>query len=127
MTEPEALVRAYLDAMERRDLAAAAAMLGEGFEMSFPGTPPMRGLQELIDWAAPRYRFVKKSYVGFDVMEAPRAAAVVYARGALSGEWPDGAAFEGVRFIDRFEITGGKIVRQDVWNDIGEARGGVSR
>ena len=60
-------------------------------------------------------------------MEAPRAAAVVYARGALSGEWPDGAAFEGVRFIDRFEITGGKIVRQDVWNDIGEARGGVSR
>jgi len=49
-------------------------------------------------------------------------AAVVYTRGTLAGAWPDGAAFSGIRFIDRFEVTGGKITRQDVWNDIAEVR-----
>ncbi len=31
-------------------------------------------------------------------------------------------AFEGIRFIDRFEVTAGKITRQDVWNDIAEVK-----
>ena len=120
--DPVDVVRAYLAAMEARDLEAAAAMLGEGFTMTFPGAAPMTRLQELIDWAAPRYRFVKKTYEGFDAAQTPGDAAVVYARGTLAGEWPDGEAFAGIRFIDRFEIVGGLIVRQDVWNDIGEVR-----
>jgi len=32
----------------------------------------------------------------------------------------DGRPFEGIRFIDRFEIQDGLIVKQDVWNDMGE-------
>lgn len=121
LPDPAGIVRDFLAAMERRDLAAAEAMLGEGFEMRFPGTGPMHRLQELIDWAKPRYRFVKKTYDGFDAMQGDDVA-VVYCRGTLSGEWPDGTAFEGIRFIDRFEIAGGKIVKQDVWNDIAEVR-----
>ncbi|MGB1034547.1 MAG: 4-oxalocrotonate tautomerase, partial [Primorskyibacter sp.] len=46
----------------------------------------------------------------------------VYCRGTLSGEWPDGTAFDAIRFIDRFEIVGDKITKQDVWNDIAETR-----
>ncbi|WP_342747231.1 nuclear transport factor 2 family protein [Oceaniglobus roseus] len=112
-----ALVRRYLDAMEARDLATAKGFLAEGFTMRFPGTAPMTTLEELVAWSKPRYRFVRKTYDGFD-----DARVVVYCYGTLSGEWPDGTAFEGIRFIDRFEVAEGKLQRQDVWNDIAEVR-----
>jgi len=116
---PEALVRRYLAAMEARDLTAARALLGPGFEMVFPGGRRMTTLEELLAWAGPRYRFVHKSFERFD-----GAGVTVYAIGTLSGEWPDGTAFAGVRFIDRFETADGLITRQEVWNDLGEARRG---
>lgn len=116
------LVRGFLEAMEARDLARAQSMLGDGFAMQFPGVPPMHDLEELIAWAKPRYRFVKKTYEGFDVMQGPGAETLVYCRGTLSGEWSDGSVFGDIRFIDRFEVAGGKITRQDVWNDIAEAK-----
>ena len=122
LPDPALLVRDYLAAMEARDLDTAQAMLGEGFTMQFPGSPQMTTLAELIDWAKPRYRFVTKAYDGFDAMQGPMAAAIVYARGRLSGEWPDGTAFSNIRFIDRFEVTAGKITRQEVWNDIAETK-----
>ncbi len=42
--------------------------------------------------------------------------------GAGKGEWPDGAAFSGIRFIDRFTVAGGKLVDEMVWNDLAEVR-----
>lgn len=117
--DPAGLVAGFLAAMEARDLAAAQAMLAPGFTMHFPAAPPMHDLQELIAWAAPRYRFVRKSYTGFDTAIAG-GAPVVYARGTLAGAWPDGSEFSGIRFIDRFEIDGDLIARQEVWNDIAE-------
>jgi hypothetical protein len=74
---PEETVRAYLDAMERRDLAAAKGLLAPGFHMVFPGNK----------------RF---------------------------GELPDGTPYSGIRFIDRFTVRDGKLVDQNVWNDMGE-------
>jgi phenylpyruvate tautomerase PptA (4-oxalocrotonate tautomerase family)/limonene-1,2-epoxide hydrolase len=120
--DPLSLVQSFLSAMEARDIDAAQAMLGDGFTMNFPAAPSMDTLQELIDWAKPRYRFVKKTYEGYDAMQSAGDEAIVYCRGTLSGEWPDGEAFEGIRFIDRFEITNGKITRQDVWNDIADIK-----
>ena len=38
------------------------------------------------------------------------------------GILPDGTPFEGIRFIDRFEVRQGRLSRQDVWNDIAEVR-----
>lgn len=121
LPDPAEVVRQYLAAMEARDLPAAQAFLGDGFQMVFPGTAPMTTLAELIDWSKGRYRSVGKAYDGFDSLH-DGTVAVVYARGTLHGEWPDGRAFSGIRFIDRFEISGGKIVRQDVWNDLAEVR-----
>ena len=111
------VVHAYLAAMEARDLPAARAHLGDGFTMTFPGGITMQTLEELIAWSKPRYRFVKKTYDRFDAM-----GALVYCFGTLHGEWPDGTPFSGIRFIDRFELSAGKIIRQDVWNDMGEVR-----
>ncbi|MEP3048625.1 MAG: tautomerase family protein [Roseibium sp.] len=122
LDDPAEIVKNYLQAMEAREFDVAQSMLGDSFTMHFPGAGPMTRLQELLDWAKPRYRFVKKTYEGFDAMQSPGAAALVYCRGYLSGEWPDGDAFDNIRFIDRFEIEAGKITRQDVWNDIAEVK-----
>ena len=117
---PTTIVRDFLNAMEQRDLDAAQNMLGAGFTMTFPGTAPMHSLEALVAWAAPRYQFVTKTYAGFEAMQSEGEHAIVYCRGTLSGKWPDGTAFDGIRFIDRFEITAGLLTRQDVWNDIAE-------
>lgn len=122
LPDPVALVRAYLTAMEAREIDVARALLGPGFTMAFPGAAPMTTLEQLIAWAKPRYRFVAKTYEGFDALQPATEATVVYCRGTLSGEWPDGTPFAGIRFIDRFEITKGHITRQDVWNDIAETK-----
>ena len=122
LPDPKEIVRLYLEAMEQRNILFAASMLAPNFVMQFPGAPPMTELQELIDWAKLRYQSVIKNYEGFDAMQSEATAAVVYCRGTLAGVWPDGATFDGIRFIDRFEVESGKITKQDVWNDIADRK-----
>ena len=43
-----------------RDLAGAAAHLGEGFEMVFPSGKRMRDLETLVEWSRHRYDHVSK-------------------------------------------------------------------
>lgn len=113
------VVRAYLAAMEARDLDTARAYLTDGFTMVFPGGVTFKTLEELITWARPRYNFVKKKYDRFD--EAPgEDGSAVYCYGTLEGEWPDGTTFSNIRFIDRFTVAGGKLIDQQVWNDLAE-------
>ena len=119
--DPKQIVLVYLAAMEALDINAAEAMLAAGFRMTFPGTKPISSIQELIGWAKGRYRFVQKANEKVEAFHEGDCA-VVYVSGTLSGEWPDGEAFTGIRFIDRFEVKGGKLTRQDVWNDIAEER-----
>lgn len=119
---PEKIVQSFLGAMERRDLAAARDHLADGFTMTFPGAATFTTLEELIAWAAPRYRRVAKVYAGFDTVPGMEVATV-YCRGTLEGEWPDGRTFSGIRFIDRFTVGGGKLKDQQVWNDLAEVRG----
>jgi ketosteroid isomerase-like protein len=114
-------VRAYLDAMEARDLDSAKGYLAAGFTMTFPGDAVFSTLDELIDWAKPRYRSVGKKYDRFDETGNADDAAV-YCFGTLYGEWPDGTPFDGIRFIDRFTVKGDKLVDQRVWNDLAEVR-----
>ena len=120
--DPCHLVQDFLTAMEARDLTKAKANLAADFEMCFPGVAKMTSLENLIQWAKSRYNFVTKSYVGFDTLQSPDEAAIVYCRGTLFGEWLDGTSFNDIRFIDRCEIINGKITRQDVWNDIAEKK-----
>jgi len=116
---PSELVRAFLEAMERRDLAAARAFLADDFAMLFPGGARFTRLEDLVAHGAGRYRWVKKRFERFD--EAPlEGGSVVYCFGTLYGEWLDGSAFEGIRFIDRFVVRGGRLADHKVWNDLGE-------
>ena len=122
LPDPASLVRSYLMAMEARDLGLAQTMLADTFTMQFPGTDRMETLDQLIEWSRPRYNRVAKTYERFDTAATPEGHAVVYCFGTLHGEWPDGRPFEGIRFVDRFEVENGRIARQDVWNDMGEVR-----
>lgn len=121
MVQAETCVRAYLAAMEARELAAAQAALAPGFVMTFPGGVSMSSLKDLVAWSGTRYRRVGKTFERFDSVTT-EDAQVVYCFGTLSGEWCDGSTFSDIRFIDRFEVKDGLITRQDVWNDMGEAR-----
>ena len=113
------LVRAFLDAMERRDLPAARAFLADDFAMLFPGGARFTHLEDLVAHGAGRYRWVKKRFERID--EAPEDnGTAVYCFGTLYGEWADGRAFEGIRFIDRFVVRAGRLSDQKVWNDLGE-------
>ena len=119
--DPEETVRAFLAALEARDLEAARARLAPGAVMTFPGGAVFETLEALIDWARPRYRSVGKTVERVETLPG-EGCAVVWCVGALHGVSHDGAPFEGIRFVDRFEIADGLIRRQDVWNDMGEAR-----
>lgn len=114
-------VREFLALTQRRDLTAAARFLAPGFVMRFPDSQPMHRLEQLIDWSRGRYQHVSKTFERFDECWGDEAS-VVFCSGTLSGVWLDGSPFEGVRFIDRFEVAEGLIRRQDVWNDLAEAR-----
>lgn len=119
--KPAELVRAFLDAMQRRDLAAARAFLADDFTMLFPGGAHFTRLEDLVAHGASRYRGVRKHFERIDETSGD-GDTVVYCFGTLSGEWPDGRAFDGVRFIDRFVVRAGKLTDQKVWNDLGERR-----
>jgi hypothetical protein len=127
MTDPEQVIRNYLAAMERRDLAAAKAMLAPGFAMTFPGGVKLETLEQLLEWARPRYRSARKTYERFDVAPVQDGASTVYCFGALHGELLSGEAFSGIRFIDRFTVRNGMLADQMVWNDMAEVLGAKLR
>lgn len=116
----EELVRSFLAAMEARDLDKARSHLAPGFAMTFPGGARFSRLEELVEWGRARYKFIRKTYNSFDESFSQNGL-VIYCHGTLSGEWPDGTGFSGIRFIDRFETAGGKLTDQRVWNDLAEA------
>ncbi len=119
LPEASTLVRHFLERMQTRDLETARQMLAPGFVMTFPGAPPMREFSELLEWAKTRYSRIGKQFDRIDECWGDESTAV-YCSGTLEGMWLDGSAFSGIRFIDRFEVAGGLIQRQDVWNDLGE-------
>jgi phenylpyruvate tautomerase PptA (4-oxalocrotonate tautomerase family) len=117
--QPAQLVQQFLNAMEARNLAKAKSCLAERFTMLFPGGVEFTKLEQMIEWAKPRYQSIIKTYEKFD--EAfDKDGAAVYCFGTLSGKWLDGTSFEGIRFVDRFRVVDEKLTSQRVWNDLAE-------
>lgn len=119
--DPATLVRNYLTAMERREFDKAQDYLSEDFAMTFPGSGELTSLRQLVDWSRSRYRFVEKTLASVTVAYEMDTVQV-FVQGTLAGEWPDGTLFESIRFIDKFEIRNDLLARQEVWNDLANAR-----
>lgn len=111
----------YLRLMEARELGAARTHLEAGAVIEFPGSVRMASLEDIVAWAAKRYRKLTKTLEGCDAL-LRKHEVVVYCHGRLNGCWPDGSEFHDVRFVDRFEVRSARIVSQQVWNDLDTIR-----
>ena len=128
--EARRLVEAYLEASMIPDPVKARTFVAPDVRITFTGGRRFSDPGESSGFNAKRYRWVKKRFERTDVIAgATPDEAIVYNIGALYGEWPDGTPFDGNRYVDRFVVSRGKIVRMDVWNDSAEillARAGLS-
>lgn len=113
------IVRAYLEASMIPDPDAAARYMKPGTEITFTGGRVFDHPRGPTAFNAGRYKWVKKRMERFDVAPA-EGETVVYSVGTLYGEWTDGTPFEGNRYVDRFVVRDGLIVKMDVWNDSAE-------
>ncbi|MBN9677800.1 nuclear transport factor 2 family protein [Salipiger bermudensis] len=117
---PEArIVHDYLEASMVPDPERAATYMADDVVITFTGGRVYHHPSGPAGFNAMRYAWVKKDMRQFDVAQGAEGT-VVYSTGYLYGEWHDGTAFEGNRYVDRFVVENGKIVKMDVWNDSAE-------
>jgi hypothetical protein len=120
-TDVAALVETVRTVMLRAmagDEAAVAAHFAPDAVLMFVGRR-LASASDIGRFNAGRYRRVAKKIDSWDVaIGADRT--IVTSVGTLHGEWPDGTPFDGNRYIDRFVLEAGRIVRMDVWNDSAE-------
>jgi hypothetical protein len=108
------------------DPAAARRFTAPGMRIRFTGGRAMHDPAECTAFNASRYKWVKKrierteTVVLSTVGAAQVTGTVVYSTGTLYGQWPDGTAFEGNRYVDRYVVTAGLITEMEVWNDSAE-------
>jgi hypothetical protein len=87
----------------------------------FTGNRPMQAPGDTSAFNAKRYAWVKKKIERTETVAGGTPdETVVYSLGTLYGAWPDGTAFEGNRYVDRYVVRHGLIVQMDVWNDSAE-------
>ncbi len=113
------LIATFLDITMIPDPDRAAEFLAPGAVIYFTGKTEMSHPREMAAYNAARYKWVKKRLGPLDVAPGD-GCTVAYSFGELYGEWLDGTPFDGNRYVDRFEIVDGKIVRIDVLNDSAE-------
>ena len=113
------IVERFLVASMIPDPETAARYIAPDLNITFTGGRKYSHPSETAAFNAGRYKWVKKKMERTDVVPGV-GETIVYNLGTLYGEWHDGTAFEGNRYVDRFVVRGGKIVQMDVWNDSAE-------
>jgi len=121
MNEAAKIVEEYLRVLMIPDPVAARKYCAEKLEIRFTGDRMMRDPTECAAFNKARYKWVKKKFGPTQVAEGGSAQeTTVYQTGTLYGEWLDGTPFEGNRYVDRYVVSDGKIVKMEVWNDSAE-------
>ena len=113
------IVMRFLVASMVPDPQTAALYVADNLAITFTGGRKYGHPRETAAFNAGRYKWVKKKMERTDVVPG-RGETIVYNLGTLYGEWPDGTPFEGNRYVDRYVVRRGKIVRMEVWNDSAE-------
>jgi hypothetical protein len=113
------LIERFLVASMIPDPETAGTFMSADVDITFTGGRKFKHPRDATAFNAMRYKWVKKKMERTDVAPG-NSETVVYNTGTLYGEWHDGTKFEGNRYVDRFVVRGGKIVKMDVWNDSAE-------
>jgi len=113
------IVERFLEASMVPDPATAARYISPDLKITFTGGRKYGHPRETAAFNARRYKWVKKKMERSDVVPGA-GETIVYNLGTLYGEWPDGTPFEGNRYVDRYFVRHGKIVKMEVWNDSAE-------
>lgn len=113
------LVERFLVASMVPDPETAGTFMSADVAITFTGGRKFKHPRDATAFNAMRYKWVKKKMERTDVSPG-NGETIVYNTGTLYGEWHDGTAFEGNRYVDRFVVRDGKIVKMDVWNDSAE-------
>jgi hypothetical protein len=118
---PAQVVDEYLRILMIPDPASARRFVAPELEIRFTGGRRMTEPAQCAQFNAQRYKWVKKRMERTEVVAGGTPEeTVVYSMGTLYGEWPDGTAFEGNRYVDRYIVRHGLITRMEVWNDSAE-------
>jgi hypothetical protein len=117
--EAAGLVERFLVASMVPDPETAGTFMSDDVAITFTGGRKFKHPRDATAFNAMRYKWVKKKMERTDVSPS-NGETIVYNTGTLYGEWHDGTPFEGNRYVDRFVVRGGKIVKMDVWNDSAE-------
>jgi hypothetical protein len=115
------IVEEFLRIIMIPDPVAARAFVSPQLRIRFTGAREMKDPTECSAFNASRYKWVKKKFEQTDLVAGDNDdEAIVYNIGTLYGEWLDGTPFEGNRYVDRYVVRNGLIVKMDVWNDSAE-------
>ncbi|MFC7157421.1 nuclear transport factor 2 family protein [Halomarina halobia] len=112
---PRAVVESFFERMadDRRDavdelFAPNAVVTLPGARFEGPNAP-----RAFLDFLAPRYERADKEFDRW--IEADDSVVSI---GTLHGVANGGDEFEGVRYVDVYEVRDGLIERLDIWNDL---------
>lgn len=119
------VVNEFLRLIMIPDPVAASRYTSPDLKIVFTGKRNMSAPAECSQFNASRYKWVKKSIECTEVVtpspeQLSRGETTIYSLGTLFGEWPDGTAFEGNRYVDRYVVQHGLITHMSVWNDSAE-------
>lgn len=114
------LIERFIRAVNDGDAEGAQRCLAPDVRLVFPGPTRFERVADFLALSGPRYRRVAYTYGAMELAQADPGRTVVYAQGTVDGVFANGQAFEGVRYIDRFEIENGLILSKEVWSDMAE-------
>jgi limonene-1,2-epoxide hydrolase len=115
------VVKAFLEAMGKRDFAAMEAVMAPSFKMTVTGGSTFTHPREFAAQSKGRQKSAIKTTDRYDEVPMP-GGMIVYSIGSMAGEWNNGTRYSGVRYIDRFEVVNGKITDMNVYSDMAEFR-----
>ena len=117
--EVKSMILGFLDAQMAGRFDTVAHLVAPDCKIVFSGGRPFKSAADITAFNAKRYQWVRKRMERTDAA-AGEDCVIVYSLGALYGALPDGTEFDNNRYVDRFEVRDGVIVRWEVWNDSGE-------
>jgi hypothetical protein len=116
----EKLVRRYIGAMETDNIEEVRRLSCDSATLEYPGGLKFPGVENLLKWSKTRHRGIRHLIEGIQIVAAG-ADAVAYVDGTLSGTWMDYTRFDGIGFIYKFRISGGRIADTRLWSDVADA------